>query len=223
MDMDGPMDTPTDADILTLVQWFSPAWPVGSFAYSHGLEWLVECGDIRRGDDLRSWLEDVIEHGAGRTDAIFLGAAFKAKGESALAEIDAAARGFAPSKERLMETDLQGAAFCRITASVHGFDLPPLTYPVAVGRAARLAGLPLGTTARMFAQAVMSNLVTAAMRLMPLGQSEGHALIRELTPVCARCAEAALAGDLDMLSATAFAADLASMRHETQYSRVFRT
>ena len=90
--MDGRMDTPTDADILTLAQWFSPAWPVGSFAYSHGLEWLVECGDIRGRDDLRSWLEDVIEHGAGRTDAIFLGAAFKAEDESGLAEIDAAAR-----------------------------------------------------------------------------------------------------------------------------------
>ena len=221
--MDGRMDTPTDADILTLAQWVSPAYPVGSFAYSHGLEWLIESGAVRDAKDLRSWLVDVLEHGSGRADAIFLAAAFRAEGADALTRVDEAARAFAPSRERLMETDLQGAAFCRITASVHGFDLPSLAYPVAVGRAARLAELPLGITARMFVQAVMSNLVTAAMRLMPLGQSEGQALIRELTPVCARCAEAGLSGDLDALSSTVFAADLASMRHETQYSRIFRT
>jgi urease accessory protein len=221
--MDGRMDTPTEADILTLAQWFSPAYPVGSFAYSHGLEWLVETGAVREATTLRSWLEDILEHGSGRTDAIFLAAAFRADGASALAAIDAAARAFAPSKERLMETDLQGAAFCRIAASVHGFDLPPLTYPVAIGRAARLAGIPLRPTAQMYAQAVMSNLVTAAMRLMPLGQTEGHRLIRDLTPTCARSAVSALAGDLDDLSGTAFLADLASMRHETQHSRIFRT
>ena len=221
--MAGRMDTPTEADILTLAQWFSPAYPVGSFAYSHGLEWLVGTGAVRNGADLRSWLEDILEHGSGRNDAIFLAAAFRAQSAPAVIEIDAAARALAPSKERLMETDLQGAAFCRIAASVHGFDLPPLTWPVAVGRAARLADLPLRPTAQMFTQAFMSNLVTSAMRLMPLGQTEGHRLICDLTPTCARCAVSALAGDFADLSGTAFAADLASMRHETQNSRVFRT
>lgn len=213
----------TEDHILTLTQWLSPAYPVGAFAYSHGLEWLVEAGEVSDTASLERWLTDVLRYGAGQSDALFLAAAFRADGDDALAEIDATCRAFAPSKERLMEVDLQGAAFCSVTAAVWSQHISGLTYPVAIGRAASLADLPLPLTTRMFLQAFVSNLVTGAMRLIPLGQTEGQNLIRALTPLLSEIADNAVAGTLDDLSGTAFLTDIASMKHEIQYSRIFRT
>lgn len=213
----------TDAQILTLAQWFSPAYPVGAFAYSHGLEWAIEAGQITDVDTLQSWLTDILQHGAGYNDALFLAAAFGGENEAELTGIDAKCRAFAPSKERLMETDLQGAAFCKITGDVWAWSITGLTYPVAVGRAAALAGLPLNLTTRMYLHAFVSNLVAAAMRLIPMGQTEGQRVIKTLTPLLAEVAENAMSGTLDDLSSTAFMADIAAMKHENQYSRIFRT
>lgn len=223
MGMGAPMAMPTEAQILTLSQWFSPAYPVGAFAYSHGLEKAVEAGAVTNAASLESWLSDVLRFGAGQSDALFLVAGFRAEDDDALAEINAMCRAFAPSKERLQESDLQGAAFCKVTATVWAQDLAGLTYPVAIGRAASLAKLPLGLTTHMYLQAFISNLVSAGMRLIPLGQTEGQRLIRTLMPLVSEIADAALAGTLDDLSGTAFLTDIASMKHETQYSRMFRT
>lgn len=213
----------TEAQILTLAQWFSPCYPVGSFAYSHGLEWAVEAGRITGADTLQNWLTDILRHGAGYNDALFLVAAFGADGDAMLVEIDAKCRAFAASKERLMEADLQGAAFCKITGDVWAQSIAGLTYPVAVGRAAALTDLPLNLTLRMYLHAFVSNLVAAAMRLMPMGQTEGQRLIKTLTPLLSGIAENAISGTLDDLSSTAFMADIAAMKHENQYSRIFRT
>ena len=122
-----------------------------------------------------------------------------------------------------METHLLGQAFGSVTGDVWDFELGGLAYPVAVGHAARLQNLPLLLTTQIFLQAFMSNLVACATRLVPLGQTEAQRLIRELTPLCAQLAEQSLAAGLDDLSSTAFLADIASMKHETQYSRIFRT
>jgi len=206
--------------ILTLVQWLSPAYPVGAYAYSHGLEWAVEAQDVRNGETLSAWLGNVLRHGAGWCDALFLAAAFRADDPTA---VDAMARAFAPSVERLKETTLQGAAFARTTGNVWGKPLPALTYPVALGHGARCHDLPLDLTLQMYLQAFMSNLVTAGMRLIPLGQTEGQALIRSLTPLCGAIAADAIDGTLDDLSSTAFLSDISSMKHEQQYSRIFRT
>ncbi len=213
----------TEDQILTLTQWLSPAYPVGAFAYSHGLEWLVEAGDVSDETQLEDWLTDVLRHGAGQSDALFLVAAFQAGSDDALAKIDATCRAFAPSKERLMETDLQGAAFCDVTAAVWSQQLGGLTYPVAVGRAASLADLPLSLTTHLYLHAFVSNLVTAGMRLIPLGQTKGQRLIHRLAPLLSEVANTAVAGTLDDLSGTAFLTDIAAMKHETQYSRMFRT
>ncbi len=223
MDTAGPMATPTEADILTLTQWFSPAYPVGGFAYSHGLEWAIECGDVDSAASAQAWIADVVAHGAGWNDVLFLAAAYGAADAPELAEIDQSARAFSASSERLMETRLLGQAFCQVTGEVWSYELRSLTYPVAVGRAARLHGLPLGITAKVFLQSFMANLVACATRLVPLGQTDSQRLIRDLTPLCAETAAAALNADLDDLSSTAFLSDIASMRHETQYSRIFRT
>lgn len=214
---------PTDAALLTLAQWLSPAYPVGAFAYSHGLEACVAAGTVIGDEGLRDWLTDVIGHGAGRADLVCLAAAHRAADAAALDRVDATCRAFAASRERLLETDRQGAAFAETTAAVWGHDLPRLCYPVAVGRAAALQGLPLDATAQLFAHAFLANLVSAAMRLMPLGQTAGQALVHDLGPLCLATAAEALDTPLEAIAATAILADIAAMHHETQEPRIFRT
>ncbi len=213
---------PTEA-VLTLAQWFSPAFPVGSFSYSHGLEWAVEAGDVQDRGSLQGWIEDVLRFGAGRNDALFLAASYGAESLEEISEIDATCRAFASSKERLRETELQGAAFCQITADVWEHQSTDLTYPVAAGRATRLCNLPLELTSSMYLHAFAANLVAAGQRLARIGQSEAQAIIRALAPLCTQIADDTQSGDLTKLSSTTFLADIASMKHETQYSRMFRT
>ncbi len=206
--------------VLTLAQWFSPAFPVGAFAYSHGLEQSIEEGDVTDPAQLSAWIKDVLRYGAGRSDALFLRAAFNAP-DTDLPQIDARARAFVSSKERLMETDLLGAAFGRIAGSLSGDDVSKFTYPVAVGCAARKADLPLDLTISMYLHAFVSSLVSVGQRLIPIGQTDGQQIIQSLAPLCQEIA--AQGGTLDDLSSTAFASDIAAMRHETLNSRVFRT
>lgn len=223
MVMAGHMATPTSSDILTLVQWLSPAYPVGGFAYSHGLEAAIELGSVVSPEDTDAWVSDVLEHGSGWNDALFLRAAYAAETPVDLTDIDATARAFSASSERLMETSFLGQAFGAVTGDVWGLDLQRLTYPVAVGRAARLQNLPLPLVTEMFLQAFLSNLVACATRLVPLGQTDAQRLIRDLTPLCTTIAAKAQDAGLEDLSSTAFLADIAAMKHETQYSRIFRT
>lgn len=216
------MATPTDQQVLTLAQWFSPAYPVGSFAYSHGLEWEVERGTVTTAQDLADWLEVQLRHGMGWNDALFLAAAHRAA-PAALSEIDDLCRAFCAGRERQQETLQQGAAFCKITSALHPLALADLCYPVAVGHAAALLDLPLALTLQMYLHAALSNLAGAGMRLIPLGQSDGQRVIRDLTPLCQEIAKTAQVASLEELSATAFLGDIAAMKHETQYSRSFRT
>ncbi len=219
----GLMATPTDTDILTLAQWLSPAYPVGGFAYSHGLEAAIDEGCVTCSQDAEEWISDVLEHGSGWNDALFVVAAYRARTQGELVNIDATARAFCASSERLMETDLLGQAFGNVTRDVWKLDLRQLTYPVSVGQAACRQNLPVSLTTKMFLQAFASNLVACATRLVPLGQTDAQRLIRTLTPLCEKIASRAQKAGLDQLSSTAFLTDIASMKHETQYSRIFRT
>ena len=212
----------TDAPHLTLMQWLSPAYPVGAFSYSHGLEWAIAAQDVSDASSLRDWLKDILCHGAGRNDAILLAHAWRAP-RSALTELDGLARAFASSAERLLETRQQGAAFCRTTAAIWGDELPELTYPVALGFAARRHNLPLSLTTAFYLHAFASNLVSAAIRLVPLGQTEGQAVLAALAPLCEEVAEQAQTLTTDDLGGACFLADVAAMKHETQYTRLFRT
>lgn len=209
-----------DDHLLTLTQWLSPSYPVGAFAWSHGLERAVGRGDVASSEDLRDWLCNVLEHGAGRTDAILLFAAYTADDVAPIAELAAA---LAPSKERLMETMQQGAAFARVTREVWKIDLPDMAFPVAVGRASKLVGLPALPIAQVWLQAFASNLVQAAQRLMPLGQTEGQRVLAALMPVCQRVADEAGKATLDDIGSATFTVDTASMQHEAQYARIFRS
>ncbi|MEW9919223.1 urease accessory protein UreF [Marimonas sp. MJW-29] len=209
--------------VLTLAQWLSPAFPVGAFAYSHGLESAIASGQIATAAHLQDWLESVLLHGSGRTDCILLRAAHAAVDPTALAHIDATARAFAASSERLVETDLQGDAFCKTVSDVWGTDMQGYTYPVAVGAAAARTEIHADLTASMYLQAFASNLVSAAVRAVPLGQTEGQAVLAALTPTCERIASETAHTTLDDLSSTAFLSDIAAMQHETLQPRIFRT
>lgn len=212
----------TTDPILTLTQWLSPAFPVGAFTYSHGLEHLVATGAVTNAETFADWLTDTLRFGAGHNDAILLVAAYKAD-ETDIPEIDTFARAIAPSTERLLETDQQGAAFARTAAAIHKIDLTALTYPVAVGLAARLQDLPPADTTRLFLHAFAANLTSAATRLIPLGQTEAQAVLLQSAPLCQEIAEQALTETIDDIASSTFASDIASMNHETQYSRLFRS
>ena len=209
-----------NADLLTLTQWLSPAYPVGAFAWSHGLERAVNRGDVADAQNLSDWLHAVLENGAGRSDAILLCAAYNADDVGPIAELAGA---LAPSRQRKMETLQQGAAFAATTRAGWGFDLPDMAYPVAVGRAARLADLPVEATTLIWLQAFASNLIQCAQRLLPIGQTKGQQILHDLgstiTCVCASAQEATL----DDIGSATFAVDTASMQHADQYARIFRS
>ena len=223
MAMGGPIVMLTERNILTLAQWFSPGFPVGAFAYSHGLEWAIETGDVYDAVSTQDWIASVLQHGAGRNDCIFIGAAFRSNNHHELVEIDTICRAYSASRERLKEARLQGSAFCAAASDIWSMELQDLTYPVAIGRAARLQDLPLQLTAQMYLHSFVGNLAAAAMRLVPLGQTHGQQMIHALMPLAADIASEAVEADLDDLGSTALLSDIASMKHETQYSRIFRT
>ena len=208
--------------LLTLTQWMSPGFPVGAFAYSHGLEQVIDRSDLSTAADLQLWLEDILIRGSARSDVILLAAAYRAK-PAEVPEIDEIARAFATSSERLTETLDQGKAFARTVDTIWQANVGPCCYPVAVGRAAAHQRLPLETTAEIYVHAMMANLVSAAVRLVPLGQTEGQAVLADLAREIRATTREALQDTLDDLSSACFACDIAAMQHETQYSKVFRT
>ena len=208
---------------LKLHAWLSPGFPVGAFAYSHGLERAVADGDVRCRETLTGWLDAILRFGAGRSDAIILAAAWRDPEDAAPAEL---ARTLQPSAERRRETEAQGAAFAEIAGAARpaaGLDGAPVPYPVAVGRVARAHGVPLAETLPLFLQAFAANLVSAAVRLVPLGQTDGQRALAALGPACLAVAEEAAAATLDDVGGAAIRVDLASLGHETQAVRLFRS
>ena len=223
------------ADLLALFVWLSPAYPVGAFAYSHGVEWAVETGDVRDAPSLRDWCEDLLLHGGPFADAVLLAHGWRAataKDDAALVGVIELAAAFAPSRERQMETLNQGDAF--ISATRAAWPSPELermvalwdrrfAYPVAVGIAAAAHRLPLEAVLPAFLNAVAANLISAAVRLVPLGQTDGNKALAALMPVIRSAAEGAISMPLDEIGGAALRSDIASMRHETQYTRLFRS
>ena len=222
--------TTTEPALLRLLAWLSPAFPTGGFAYSHGIEWAVEAGDIADEATLRDWLADVLTQGAGRSDAILLHHARRAAFDAeALAEIVELAEAAAPCRERRKETLDQGTAFMLAVAAwgQTGLTLAGLpgvlAYPVAIGAMAGRHGIDAHAACCAYMQAVAANLISAAVRLVPLGQSAGLRVLVALEPVLLGVAAEAAHSSLDELGGCAFRSDLAAMRHETQYTRLFRS
>ena len=261
----------TEGGLLRLLAWLSPAFPTGAFAYSHGLEWAVEAGDITDETTLLVWLTDVMTHGSGRSDTILLrhahrlagghdvgGDSFVMAGEGPpstpcavgpgkgvdggpapamtgvgglaasadgrLTDLADLAHATASGRERQSESLDQGKAFM-LAAAPWGVPAAPerIPYPVAVGLAAGAHRVPEDATAVAFIQAVASNLISAAVRLVPLGQTAGLRVLAALEPVIRSTAAVTKDATLDDLGGCAFRSDIAAMRHETQYTRLFRS
>jgi urease accessory protein len=218
---------------LPLAVWFSPMFPVGAFAYSHGLEWAQEAGDITDADDLRDWLTTLVQRGTLHNDAIVLGEAYGAalqEDAQRLAEINELALAMATSRERRLETATQGNAFLlaiKKSWPCENLDLldasEDVAYPVAVALATAGHNLPFDATLDMFCLGFVSNLVSAAIRLGIIGQTDGQRVLAALVPIIRETARERAGNDLDDLGGSAFRSDLASLCHETQYTRLFRS
>jgi len=223
------------AALYRLMTWLSPSFPVGAFSYSSGIEWAVEAGDIKDAASLRDWLAAVLTDGSGFCDAVLLvetHRAVSAHDDAVLHEIAELAAAFVPSRERQLETTTQGRAFIEIARaawSCDGLDAViaacggPIVYPVAVGLVSAVHGIPQQAALHAFLHAVVSNWISAGSRLIPLGQTDSQRVLAQLEPFVVATAKRALAATLDDLGSATFRADLASLRHETQYTRLFRS
>ena len=221
------MGTERPAELLHLLTWLSPSFPTGAYAYSHGLEWAVQAGDVHDEPSAAGWLRDVLAHGAGRSDAILLRHAHRAASAEALADVANLAAAAQPSAERRLETLAQGTAFAR-AAQAWGAPLlaglaGEVAYPVALGALAAAHGVAEDDAALGMLHAFAANLVSAAVRLVPLGQTAGLRVLAGLAPTIAAIAGATAQAGLDDIGGACFRSDIASMRHETQYTRLFRT
>lgn len=216
------------AALQKLVTWLSPAFPVGAFAWSAGLETAIAQRAVTDSTSLQNWIAGSLAHGGIRTDAILLAHAHRAAGDAAqLQELADLGLALTPSRERWMETSLTGDAFAR--AAVHwGADaMPPLPetcpYPIAVGALAAAHGIGLADTLLAWLTATVHGQISVAVRLVPLGQSDGLRVMATLEPQVADLAAAAATAGLADIGAIAYAADIAQMRHETLEPRIFRS
>lgn len=219
----GPPPMPTDAKLLTLVQWLSPAFPISGFAYSHGLETAVSDGRIHDSDTLQSWLWDILWHGSGRADAIWARLAYDAPSQDALAALNAQACAFVPAHRRLEEARKQGAAFTRTVNEVWRCNLPEVLLPLAVGAAARHERIDIDVAVPLYLQSFATNLVSACTRLMPLGQTDAQSIVAALHPACLEIAVETRGLCVEDVHSTAFVSDIMAMRHETLQPRLFHS
>jgi urease accessory protein len=232
---EAPTSAGASAALYRLMAWLSPAYPVGAFSYSSGIEWAVEAGDIMDAESLRDWLAVVIGEGGAFCDAVFLAHVHRAVSENddkALRGVAELAAAFAPSKERHLETTAQGRAFVEATRAAWPCDAldrllamwdGPVAYPIAVGVAAAGHGIALDAALNAYLHALTANLISAGVRLIPLGQTDGQRVLAALEAVARETARRALATKLDDVGSAALRADIASMKHETQYTRLFRS
>jgi urease accessory protein len=217
--------TSPTAWLPALLTWLSPSYPVGGFSYSHGLEWAVESGAVHDRHTLEDYVATILEAGAGWIDLVLLAEAWRNADEpDAVIELAQAWRG---TSETALEANQQGAAFLSTTRAawpgtvLDRIETPP-AYPVAVGLAC--AGtVPLDAALLAYAHALAANFVSAGIRLIPLGQTDGQRTLAALAPRIAAIAARAETASLDDTGTAAFAIDLASIRHETQYTRLFRS
>jgi len=213
-------------DVMRLQAWLSPAFPTGSFAYSHGLETACAEGRLQSATDMRAWIESILRHGAGRTDGILCAHAWRAgTDDAALAKLAQWAGALSCCPERRLESFAQGRAFLEAAAAWGGRDDEASDWPlcVAAGSTCARAGVALDAALAAYLQSFATALVQALQRLGRLGQRGGVALIGSLEGAVLDCAREAARADLEELGGCAFISDIMAMRHATLQTRVFRS
>ena len=206
-------------DMMILQAWFSPAFPIGAYSYSHGLETAIQDGLITDEVSLQSWISTLLLYGSGRNDGLFIKAAYEAEEEA-----NALCLALCASKERWQETTELGQAFSRVANTSYQTDLPDgLAYPVAVGLAARAEDLDLTLTLQGYLQAFAANLISVGVRAIPIGQQAGQHCLVGLYPVIEEVSEDAAEASLDEVGSAALLSDVMAMKHETSSPRIYRT
>jgi len=218
--------------VARLLAWTSPAYPVGAYTYSHGIEAAVEDGAVRDAATLAAYIRTVLRDGAGCIDGALCAAAIAAPDDAALDAVAELAFAWRGTAEMGLESSAQGAAFALVTQAAWpdaGFaafcrrNAKRLAHAAAFGAACRFAGIPAGNAVLAYLSAFAANLTSAGVRLVPLGQTDGQRITAGLLPDITAATEAALAADIDALGTASPMIDLFSMRHETQYTRLFRS
>ncbi len=219
--------------LYKLQTWFSPSYPVGAYTYSHGLENAFEAGHVQNVDEAVAWISDIIGDGNGFADAAFVALVHRAiceKGD--IGEIAEYAAAFTGTKELRLESEAQGAAFIETIQKVEpnsGITLlteqwpGPYAYAVAIGAAAGSIGMDRHATCTAYLHALTSNLASALVRIVPLGQTDGQRIIAQLGRTVEQTVKIALSIELHQISTSTLMVDLTSMNHETQYTRLFRS
>ena len=216
-----------NAALIRLMTWLSPAFPVGAFSYSHGIERAVHDAAISDKKSLQIWLEDLLHHGSIWNDAVLFAAAWRTGDAAELDAIAQLGEAMAGSSERHMETMLQGDAFIKAAGHWAGSDTLEAAnnrpYPIAVAIIASRNGIDLEPALAAYLHALVSNLIQGAVRLIPLGQSHGVAVLAAMEGPILGTAGRAAASSLDDLGSAAIMSEIMAMQHEVQYSRVFRS
>ena len=219
--------------LLRLMTWLSPAFPTGGFSYSHGLERAVHDGLVTDRESLEEWLRSLLDIGSGWNDAVLFrrGADARAgRGRGSCASSPTSPKRSPVSEERHRETMLQGSAFA--AAALAGWPQPSRSarspsnaapYCIAVGATAGAHAVPLRDALAAFLQAFAANLVQASIRLGVTGQTGAIETIVALEPLVLAVAARAEKSTLDDLGSATFLSDIMAMKHETQYSRLFRS
>jgi urease accessory protein len=233
-----PSDMPERAadPLYRLLAWLSPAYPIGAFSYSHGIETAVEEGFVRDRASLVAWLETVLRDGTGRVDGALFAAGWRAATAQdwptfdSIAERAAAWRG---TSEMALESRQQGGSFLSITRNAWKHpDLDAayqrlggeIALPVAVALAAAAHGIALDMALSGYLHGFTANLISAAVRTVPLGQSDGQLALAALEGAVRNAVTAALAVvELDEVGSATPLLDWCSLKHETQYTRLFRS
>ena len=203
-----------------VMQWMSPAFPIGAFAYSHGLEWAIDKGHLSNGKKLQNWIADLLEYGSLRTDAIFISLILRGRDAKKMNELSIA---LCPAGERLLETKLQGSAFAKVIEDVWQQDIGDLSLPIAVALAAKKQSIKQNLILPAYVHAFCSNLISAAIRLIPIGQTEGQRIMLELYPKISDLVKTASESEIDDLNSACFFSDVSAMEHEYLQPRIFKT
>ncbi len=230
-----PMTSESSPALYRLLTWLSPAYPVGAFAYSQGLEAVIARNLVTDRTSTQDWLTDSLTAGSLWSDAVIFARAYEAARESdgpALAEINAFALAFQPALELRHETLALGNAFLRTTREAWPCATLDLlatevgdgpAYPLTVACAATGHGIPSDPALEAWLHAGVSNLISAAIRLVPLGQTDGQRILAALEPAIAETATRATATPLEALTSNNLMAEICAMTHETQQPRLFRS
>jgi urease accessory protein len=207
------------SQLLLLLNWMSPAFPIGAYAYSHGLEWAIDEAQVETPADVESWISDVVTRGSGWNDAVLFVQEFQNQNVNDLA------LALCSSRERYLETTQLGTAFmiaAGIFSQLEKYE-GEIAYPIAAARACRAMGFDLHHALLAFLQGFSNALISVAVRLVPIGQTAGLEIMRDLMPVIAATAKRAETATLIDLGSCTMLSDIAAMNHEVQHSRIFRS